>query len=947
MKFRERWKCKKNTSVYLVYTITYVIAFFVAFSVFFFYGKIFLGTGDGVAQHLPSMQYTSNWFAEILSGIFKNGELHVKLWDISIGFGGGIFANAISFRPLGILFGLLSAINIEVVLFLRIFTYLYLDGIAFVAFAKTRSDSRLSIVIGALVYLFSGYSLFFAVRHTFFLEMMFFFPLLILGVDRIMEKGKSKLFVTIVFFCGISYFYFLYMITIPAVIYAAFRYFELFERSQRNVKHFLGVLGNYAWRYLLGILLAAFSLVPWFCISIESSRVAVANSDTSFLRYIFGGINDYLNLIRSVTGTNEFGLYGYIAVAGIAIFCVAFLAFERDKKNRIYVWQVILYFVVALVPALSMFFSAFAGRTQRWTFVLIFWLAICVVTALPRMVCSDVKVISKCLGATAVYVLLACLASWYQKGNIGPTAVFTLLYAMVLLASRISEENKNRMILGIVLVNIFWNSVELYGINNGDYISSFVDRSEFESEDVDNPGIVANQIDDDSVYRVDVAFPYFSQKVNQKNYGYRLGIAGVSSYFSYCTSGISEYSLDVGNSQMMSDFNILDLDQRTVLNELAGVKYVVMKHSHITKRPYGYELVDQIEYTDENDNTVKYDIYENTYALPLMYVYNSYISQEDFDALETYEKEQAMLQGVVLETDPGVSETKLRFSYKVELSKEEIVAALQESYGDSNAVEIYDDHISVNKTNQTLTIEIPKNKRVDEAELYVVMNGLDYTGTNPYESELEALGDNASTYDVRALQNKYRNWEAPKNTYVTITAGKYKDQTILRTDDSGYTLTDRDVLFNLGTVSAGKIKINFKQVGDYYFDDLKVVAQPMANYWKKAAKLQATPVNDIEIEQNHMSGSVYSDSEKMLCVAVPYSSGWTATVNGQETEVYKANDMYMAIKIPAGYSEVTFVYRTPGLKTGLLISLISAMAAIGGWAVLLTYRKKSSQKFKK
>lgn len=52
--------------------------------------------------------------------------------------------------------------------------------------------------------------------------------------------------------------------------------------------------------------------------------------------------------------------------------------------------------------------------------------------------------------------------------------------------------------------------------------------------------------------------------------------------------------------------------------------------------------------------------------------------------------------------------------------------------------------------------------------------------------------------------------------------------------------------------------------------------------------------------------------------SVPYEEGWSATVNGKPAEVEKVSVGFMAVKVPAGTSQIRFNYRTPGLTLGIL-----------------------------
>lgn len=68
-------------------------------------------------------------------------------------------------------------------------------------------------------------------------------------------------------------------------------------------------------------------------------------------------------------------------------------------------------------------------------------------------------------------------------------------------------------------------------------------------------------------------------------------------------------------------------------------------------------------------------------------------------------------------------------------------------------------------------------------------------------------------------------------------------------------------------------------------------------------------------------------SENLLFFSVPYSEGFTAYVNGSKTDVEKVNNGLMAVLIPENTEcSIEFVYETPGLSAGILISVLSAAA---------------------
>lgn len=56
-----------------------------------------------------------------------------------------------------------------------------------------------------------------------------------------------------------------------------------------------------------------------------------------------------------------------------------------------------------------------------------------------------------------------------------------------------------------------------------------------------------------------------------------------------------------------------------------------------------------------------------------------------------------------------------------------------------------------------------------------------------------------------------------------------------------------------------------------------------------------------------------------------YPAGWTATIDGQEVEILRANYALRALYVPAGEHEIIFTYSPKSIKTGKLISEISSI----------------------
>ena len=87
---------------------------------------------------------------------------------------------------------------------------------------------------------------------------------------------------------------------------------------------------------------------------------------------------------------------------------------------------------------------------------------------------------------------------------------------------------------------------------------------------------------------------------------------------------------------------------------------------------------------------------------------------------------------------------------------------------------------------------------------------------------------------------------------------------------------------------------------------------------------------DFETNKHGFTAKATLPAANYLFFSVPYEKGWSATVNGQPTEILKADAGFMAVLCPAGAANVEFTYKTPGLGLG-------AICSAGGAVLFLVY----------
>ena len=85
---------------------------------------------------------------------------------------------------------------------------------------------------------------------------------------------------------------------------------------------------------------------------------------------------------------------------------------------------------------------------------------------------------------------------------------------------------------------------------------------------------------------------------------------------------------------------------------------------------------------------------------------------------------------------------------------------------------------------------------------------------------------------------------------------------------------------------------------------------------------------------------------QLVFFSVPYSEGWTATVNGRPADVEKVSYGFMAVKADEGANEIEFHYETPGLRGGFYISIASLAVFIAYLLIMrVTDKKRRFRKF--
>jgi len=924
-----------------IYTFVFAVFFACVFSPFLVYERSLFRSVDGLTQYLPELTYSRSWLSDVL-GNLRQGRFEIPLWSLNIGLGQRIFGNVVSFKPLNFLYCLFPRDSLELYLVVRMALGLYLSGLSFLAFGWSRTNNTAHLILGCMIYVFSGFIPFTVTRHWLFMEMTFAFPLMLVGVDQIFDGKWSWLFIITVFVIAMSYYYTLFLITLPAVIYAVFHFFEL-DRDGRIRRGGLGrIFLRHVVQYLLGVCLAMVSLLPMALVTLDSCRIA-AQEDMNLL---FWEPRIYLKYIEGIVAAKGISYGGsFLALPGLALTGVMGIFFYHRKKDRLLFGQIAFYTLVFLVPVLTMAFNAFMGKTMRWFYVYTFWIALATACILPKLQRDDGRAAFFCLKVFCIYAL-AYLGACVWMGNavsISLVLAFVgiLAFWLVCLSDRGRKRKRVRIVVLflVLLVELTAKSYERFSPQYENIISSFYKGGQLLDRAKDDAVEALKWANDDGIYRVDSVVETAHDRSLLANYGVRDGVNGVSSYYNLNGGRLVSWSLGLGNSHQGSPFEITDLAQRTALNALTGVRYAVALEDAKARIPYGYERVKSQDKKLTDGTETKAYLYRNQYALPIAYTYDHCIDAETYAQLPPNRKEQAMLQGVVLEDSLSLPQAELKFDDMILLDEDAIIAELEHIAADDENLEIVDGALHVKKANYTASITVEPV----EGEVYLQFTGIDFRSVNYAPEEVERrLANGENRLKVMASKRNARQWEPDTTSVLSVSCGNASDEVDLRDPSNQYYFGKRDVLLNLGYITTEKkLKIKFSKPGKYCFDSVAIICQPMDAFGVKLAPLQANGALSTQVDGNRVTLQFDCDGEALACLSIPYAGGWSARVDGEPAEIVPANVAFMGVKLSKGAHTVEFSFIPRGLKLGAAISLATLIALIGVSVAQALRRRRS------
>ncbi len=468
---------------------------------------------------------------------------------------------------------------------------------------RTRKKNLLSAGFG-IFYAMSSYMAAYS-WNLMWLDGLVLFPLVILGLERLVKKKRTILYTVTLAITILSNYYIAIMICIYLVIY--FIYLILCEQRTEVKNNFFRCLGRFSLYSVLAGLMASATIVPAF---VNLSSTASGNiSFPSTVKFYFNILEMISHSIMNVEPTV---LKGYIPniYCTVALFILVPLYMLSKKISlRVKTGKVALIIIFWFSFAMNILTYIWHGfhfpnsLSARQSFIYIFLVLSMGYEALletERYTYREIAITSA-VGIMSVYALQLLFDSEdYSIKLVTISAAFIALYFIWMMLKKAGRAPKALLVIALFVI-IVGESV----INTSVTGYSTTDRTAYMTDNYDYTCLL-EEINDDEFYRVEKV------KRRTKNDGAWLGYRSASEFSSTTLEGISDFYDFFG---MQSSTNSFSYYGHTPLTSaLLSVKYELSNE----------EVDDRLMSLIAQQNG--YYLYENKYSLSLGFMVDSSVS---------------------------------------------------------------------------------------------------------------------------------------------------------------------------------------------------------------------------------------------------------------------------------------------------------------------------------
>lgn len=743
-----------------------------------------------------------------------------------------------------------------------------------------RPGSRFGIVVFSVLYAMSAYGVIQSM-NTMWIDAMYLLPLLVMGIERLADAGKYKLFTCVLALTILSNFYIGYMMAIFSVIYYLCYYFS--RHSIRRIGRFFRISLRALWSGILAVLISAIILLPALY-SLGFGKSDFQNTDYSFLQRF-----DFLDFFTKLLP----GSYDTVRPEGLPIVYCGMLTLLLlplyfflpciKPRRKIAAGTVLVVLLMSMnISTVDIFWHGMSTPNwlnYRYSFVFCFvmlqlaWEVFRHSEQLRYRQILSVGFALLCMIAVVQKFDYAYLSDYYCIWiSLGAVGLYLAAFYFV------KNKNASRKAGSVCLAVIVTLEMFAAGLCN---LSDLDDDVRFGKRDayaqfMARLRTVTGKINenDDSLFRMEKTL---HRKVNDP---LALQMNGISHSTSTLNTSVISLLQQMGYSSRSHWSKYMG--GNPVSDALLGIKYIITENdvaSNVTEKQL-YERLYRCAYETEDGLAA----YENPYALNILYTVNPVVLSVELDAYQTpFERLNAIVTAML-----GSKETVQLFRpVSTEISYEQCTA------GYASGHRMYKKTDSAEDASVTLSA-----KATTPGEYYLYI-----PSEYPREADLVCNGSAFGSYfgnETRCILD-LGTYESGQDILLQL---KLKDENLYMRNNVTYIYYLDEALFNnvLLTLAQGNVSVT-------------------------------------EHDDTHINGTFLTEqSNELLFTSIPYDTGWHVSVDGKKASVVKTLGALLAVDITGlavGEHTISMYYLPDCLVLGAGLTVLGCM--LFALTILLEY----------
>ncbi|MBQ3524221.1 MAG: YfhO family protein [Clostridia bacterium] len=737
---------------------------------------------------------------------------------------------------------------------------------------KSQKANGFAIVAFGIMYAFCGYFVAYY-WNVMWIDAMYILPFVVLGIEKIIEKGKCSTYIVALALAIFSNYYIGYMLCIFSCIYFIYYYFCTLNNIKNKkallpeTKGFFKKLSNsfflksglrFAFSSLTVGIILLFMLIPLAYILNSSSATAGSTPD-EYKSYfsIFDFLANHLAGLEPTIRSSGDDVLPNVYCGMLTVLLIPLYLFSKRISASEKITSVMLLAVMYFsfnINFINFFWHGFHFPNDlpyRQSFMYSFILLIMAFKALKNI---DEYSKKQILAVGVAVVGFVIITQELGSKNVDDFTVFVTIAFTVLLTIVLGLiVSKKAQVFALSIMLICSVAAETISANTDHYVAN-QSKESFSSDYDDFKSLQQEIAKEDKLVFYREEMTDLRARMDPCWYDYN----GASTFTSMAYEKVANFQKDFG--LYGNKINSFTYNPQTPLyNAMFSLKYIYDKSDLISESEY---------YSIKSENNT-FTAYQNNYVLNIGYPVSNEIIGWDASTynnpVEAQEEYFKLATGI-----DGLYERIYDYEF---------------IYGNVLSIDRF------NIENETFSI-----------------------------NKIDDNYDGALTVDITAKDNS--------NIYVYVYS-RNLDTVSIFSQALTTTMTVNDgYILDLGCHTPGElisIEMPLKDDCNSASVDFVVFTVNHEKFVEGYNKLQQGQIEYSKFDETLITGSFVADKDEILYTSIPYDESWSVYIDGKRVpkdDIFAISDALIGVNVTEGEHEITFIYEAQGLKECIVISTL-------------------------